>query len=115
MTPVFTIFLGDKKTIFLKLVQDECCGGGPVDLTHCTALDLALPKQDGTLLHLLLSDEEVVITSPAVLGKFSAPISEEDSALLNVGEYQNVLATFTIAGEVSTVRFDRALSVFEVR
>lgn len=115
MNPTFSIFLGNAKTVYLKVNSDDCCGGDPVDLTACTEIDVALPKADGTLLHFLLSTNGVSISSPKNLGKFSAPISSENSALLNIGEFQDIDVTFTIAGEVFTVRFARALSVFEVR
>jgi hypothetical protein len=36
------------------------------------------------------------------------------SALLNLGELQNFDVTFTISGQVFTVRYFQALSVFEV-
>jgi len=115
MNPVFTIFLGDKKTMNLKVVDDDCNGGGPIDLTYCTEINVSLPNQDGTIKHLTRGGAEVSITAPAVLGKFSVPITSVVSALLNVGELQNVDVTLTISGEKTTVRFERALSVFEFR
>lgn len=110
----FSIFLGDKKTMALKVVNDTCCDDGPLDLTSCTEIDVALQNQDGTIAHRLLTTGQVAITSPAVLGKFTVPISAVVSALLNVGQFQNFDVTFTIAGEISTVRFSKGLSVFEV-
>ncbi len=109
---VFTIFTGDAKTMSLKAAQGSC-SGDPLDLTSCTEIDIALPNEDGTFLHLLLSDDEVVITSPAILGKFTAPIGSVASALLNVGELQSFDVTFTIGAEVFTVRYYQSLSVLE--
>lgn len=108
----FVIFLGDAKTIFLRAVNTGC-NNDPLDLTTCTEIDVALPKADGTFLHLLLSNGAVVIATPANLGKFSAPISALQSAVLNPGELQNIDVTFTIGGKPFTVRFFQALSVFE--
>ncbi len=114
MNPVFKIFLGDSKTLFLKVDNDDCCGGGPIDLTSCTEINVSLPKADGSSLHFLLSEEDVSITLPKNLGKFSVPISEENSALLNVGELQSIDVTLTIAGEKFTVSFPKSFSVYEV-
>lgn len=113
MLPTFKIFLGDAKTIYLNLVKDACCGGGPVDLTNCSEIALSLPNQDGSTTVLLKSTGAVVITAPAVLGGFSALISSLASAALNVGTLQPLDVTFTIGGEIFTVRFDGALSVYE--
>lgn len=109
----FNIFQGDAKTIYL-LAQNAHYNNQPVDLTDCDEIDIVLPNADGTLTHLKLSDEDVDITQPPVLGAFSSPISEAVSALLNIGEFQNIDVTFTIAANVFTVRFYGALSVFEV-
>lgn len=116
MLPTFSIFLGDAKTMFLKLVHDDCCGGTPVDLTFCTEIKVTLLNQDGTFTVLLLSASQVAITVPAVLGQFSVPISTIVSAVLNVGEFQPVDVTLTISSpaQTFTVRFEDALSVFEV-
>lgn len=114
MNPVFTIFLGNAKTMYLKAVNSGC-NGDPLDLTSCTEIDIALPYADGTIKHLLLSDDEVEITTPPVLGKFSAPIADDVSALLLVGELQSFDVTFTILGETFTVRYPQALSVFNLR
>lgn len=107
----FTIFTGDSKTLNLKAVYKE--SGDPLDLTSCTEIDIALPNSDGTFKHLLLSEDEVEITSPALLGKFSAAISSEDSALLNIGVLQNIDVTFTIGGKEFTVRYYEALTVYQ--
>lgn len=109
---VFTIFTGDDKTIYLKAAQGSC-SGDPLDLTSCTEIDIALPNADGTFAHLLLSDDQVTIVTPSLLGKFSALIEGTVSALLNIGEFQNLDVTFTISGLEFTVRFFQALSVFE--
>lgn len=108
----FTIFRGDAKTIYLK-AMNAGCNSDPLDLTSCTEIDLALPNADGTFTHLLKSEGNVVVTSPAVLGKFTAPISSDNSILLQPGEFQNLDITFTIAGKIFTVPFFQALSVFE--
>ena len=108
---VFTIFTGDDKIMNLKAVYAET--GDPLDLTDCTEIDIALPKEDGTFAHLLLTAGKVTITSPSILGKFYAEITSLVSAGLNIGELQNVDVTFTISGKEFTVRYAQALSVFE--
>lgn len=110
--PVFSIFLGDAKTIFLKAMNTGC-NGDPLDLTDCTEIDISLPNANGTSTHLLLSDSEVVISTPKILGKFSAAISSDVSDVLNVGEFQTFDVTFTIGPEIFTVPYVNALSVFE--
>lgn len=114
MTPnTFTIFLGDYKTMYLKAVSVDCFSGDPLNLSNCTEIDVALPYADGTIKHLLLSDGDVVISQPAILGKFSADITVEVSALLNVGEFQNINVSFTILGQKFTVVFSGSLSVLQ--
>jgi hypothetical protein len=108
----FNIFRGDVKTMYLKAVNAGC-DEGPLDLTHCTEIDVALPNADGTFSHLLLSAGKVVVPAPAILGKFNAPISSIVSAPLNPGEFQTFNVTLTILGAKVTVPFRRALSVFE--
>lgn len=112
-SPVFSIFTGDQKTISLKIVQGSSFGN-PVDLTSCTEIDIALPNADGSFTNLLLSLSQVVITTPAVLGQFTALITGVNSVKLNIGELQNIDVTFTISGGVFTVRFYQALSVFQL-
>lgn len=85
----------------------------PLDLTTCTEIKVALPNADGTFTLLLLSASQVAITSPANLGSITVPISATISALLNVGERQNVDVAFTIGGLITIVRFFQALSVLE--
>lgn len=111
----FVIFTGDEKTMNLKAVLGNCGSdyGDPLDLTSCTEIDIALPNADGTFKHLLLSEDEVEITSPAILGKYSALITTEVSELLNPGELQSFNVTFTIAGVIETVKYVQALSVLE--
>lgn len=111
----FSIFLGNETVLYAKALQAKCSGGDPLDLTYCTEIDVQLANQDGTITHLLLSTGGVVITPPAVLGKFTAAISSEVSALLNVGALQSFDVTFTILGTVFTVRYFQGLSVFQVR
>jgi hypothetical protein len=107
----FEIFTGDDKTMFMKILYGPSLG--PVDLSSCTEIKVALPNADGTFTNLLLSLAQVVIASPAVLGKFSALIPSAKSALLNPGVLQDVDVTFTISGSNRTVRFLQALSVLE--
>lgn len=95
----------------LKTVTDG--GSNPVDLTSCTEIDVALPNQDGTFAHLLLTLGEVVIVPSALLGNFSATITEEISALLQVGVLLNFNVTFTISGLKTTVQYFQALSVYQ--
>jgi len=111
MKNVFTIFTGDAKTLSLKALYADSLN--PLDLTTCTEIDIALPLAGGGFRHLLLTEEEVSVTSPAVLGKFSAPISDEDSLLLKVGELQSFDVTFTIGAEILSVKYANSLSVFE--
>lgn len=107
----FSIYTGDSKTMSLKAVYSD--SGDPLDLTSCTEIDIALPKADGTFLHLLKSTNTVVIVSPAVLGKFTAAIAALASATLLPGELQNFIVTFTIGSTIFTVPYVGALSVFE--
>jgi hypothetical protein len=109
---VFTIFTGDAKSMQLKAVYAD--GLDPLDLTNCTEISIALPLAIGGLTDLLLSLGQVVITSPPILGKFSAAISSGLSQSLNVGELQNFDVTFTISGITQTVRFSQALTVIEL-
>lgn len=109
---VFSIFTGDDKTMYLKAVNAGC-STDPLDLTSCTEIDIALPNADGTFTHLLLSEDEVIVASPAILGKFSAAIDSGVSALLNPGELQSFDVTFTIASKEFTVRYQGVLSVYE--
>lgn len=108
---VFSIFLGDNRTMFLTALNKN----GPLDLTNCTEIDVAIPNQDGTIAHFLLTTGGVVITQPPVLGKLGVIISSVASALFQVGEFQTFDVTFTISSVIFTVRFSQALSVFEVR
>jgi hypothetical protein len=109
----FTIFLGDAKTMYFQAIN-SACSNVPLDLTNCTEIIVALPNADGTLAFLMLSTGGVVVGPTPELGQFSVPISSVVSALLNTGTFQEVDVTFTISGEVFTVPFVRALSVFEV-
>lgn len=109
---VFSIFTGDDKVMSLKAVNVGC-NADPLDLSSCTEIIVTLPNADGTQLQLKLSLGKVAISSPAVLGRFTASISAADSAPLNPGELQTFDATFTIGGRIFTVPFVNALSVFE--
>jgi hypothetical protein len=108
----FSIFLGDNKTMPLKVAYQE--SGDPVDLTSCTEIVVSLPNQDGTFSTFKLSLSTVTIVGSPLLGKFSITVTSLISALLNIGELQNFDVTFTISGQVFTVRYYAALSVFEV-
>lgn len=110
---VFSIFLGDAKALPLKAIYAQ--GLIPLDLTACTEIDIALPNADGTLSHLTLTDDQVIINSPDVLGSFTAVAAAigSISSSLNVGELQNFTVIFTISGEQLTVPYVQALSVFQ--
>lgn len=108
---VFTIFRGDEKTLSLKALYDETLD--PLDLTNCTEISIKLQNADGTFVDLLLTDTDVAITAPAVLGKFTALITSEVSALLQPGVEMTFDVTFTIGSEVMTVAYVGAISVFE--
>jgi hypothetical protein len=110
--PVFSIFQGDAKTLSLKIMYADSYD--PVDLTNCTQIVVNLLNEDGTVTALELTNNQISITSPPVLGKFQAPISSEVSALLNLGEFQNIYVTFTIGSQVFTVPYLKQFSVFEV-
>lgn len=111
--PVFSIFLGDAKTLNLAAILDNF--GGPLDLTACTEIVVNLPKADGSFLVLKLSASQVIVATPTVLGRYSAAITALQSALLNVGELQTFNVTFTIGSQVFTVPYINSLSVFEVQ
>ncbi len=108
---VFTIFTGDKKTMSLRVAL---ASGLPLDLTACTEIAVYLPNADGSTLLLRLTAAQIVITSPAILGQFTALITSVQSALLNIGELQDFDVTFTISSNPVTVRYYGALSVFEL-
>jgi hypothetical protein len=119
----FSIFTGDDKTAYLKVLQASCPGNvDPFTLAGVTQIDVALPNADGTFTHLFLNPGEgekggVAIITPEVLGKFSVVIPSDVSDLLNVGEFQNLDVTFTQTVEEEeitfTVRYEGALSVFQ--
>ncbi len=108
----FTIYLGDQKTMYLRAVN-ETYYGIPLDLSSCDEIDIALPNADGTFAHRLLSEAEVSITSPAILGQFSTSIPSAVSALLNPGLGQSIEVTFTIGAQIFTVGYFGALNVRE--
>ncbi len=111
---VFTIFTGNAKTMYLKAAQAECgIVGDPLSLDAVEEIDIALPNADGTFAHLLLTEGDIIVTDPAILGKFSAAIASDVSALLQPGELQSFDVTFTFAGKPFTVRYFNCLSVFE--
>lgn len=107
----FTIFQGDSEIMSLAALYLNSLT--PYDLTECTEIVVSMPKSDGSILELFLSEDEVEIVEPAVLGRILVTIDEESSALLRVGEFQNVDVTYTIAGKENTVRFERALTVLQ--
>ncbi len=96
----------------LKAIYSDT--GDPLDLTECTEIIVNLINSDGSTTQLKLSDDDVSISDPANLGKFTAEIDGDISAALQVGELQNVDVSFTIAGKTFTVRYAAALSVFQV-
>lgn len=108
---VFKIFLGDEKTLSLRALY----AGSylPLDLTDCTEIIINLPNADGSIAQLKLSTSQVVITSPPVLGQYSALITTEVSELLNIGELQSIFVSFTINGDTMTVSYPNSLSVFQ--
>ncbi len=109
----FSIYRGNKKAMTLKVVQSGC-SADPLDLTDCDDIDIALPNEDGTYTHLLLSDDEVeAIVDNPVLGKYRAMIDEDVSLLLNIGELQTFRVTFTIGGEILSVAYVNGLSVYQ--
>lgn len=110
----FSIYAGDVKTMSLKAVSVNGCSSDPLDLTSCTEIVITLPGLNGAPIVKKLSLTQVTILSPAVLGKFTTPITALNSAALNPGELQSFDVTFTIAGKVFTVKYANALSVFEV-
>ncbi len=103
---VFKIWQGDEKTMNLGAISRGCTTG-PLDLTSCTGITVALPAADGTFV-----DIAGVIDSPNLLGKFHVPIAAEDSALLAPGELQSFTAQFTFSGEIVTGEYSNCLSVF---
>lgn len=107
---IFKIFTGNSAVLKINFVAAGTYT--PLDLTDCTEIDVALPNADGSFAHLLLSDDDVVIVGEPILGKISAEITAEVSALLLPGELQNLYVTFTIAGTVKTVKMPQ-LSVYE--
>lgn len=107
----FSIFTGDQKTMPLRVAYTN---GLPVDLTSCSEIVINLPNADGSFTQLKLSDTQVTILTPTLLGQFTALITSESSLLLNIGELQDIDVTFTIGGNPFTVRFYQAFSVFEL-
>ena len=112
-TNAFVIFTGQDKTMNLQSVTPLQSGFIPLDLTSCTQINVALPNADGTFTSLLLTDSQISIVSPANLGQIQVPITHTVSALLNVGELQNIDVAYTISGEITIVRFFQALTVIE--
>jgi hypothetical protein len=108
---VFQIFTGDDKVLSLKAIKAN--NGDPLDLTGATEIVLALPKADGSLLRLKLSDEQIEIVDSPVLGKIAATITADDSALLNPGVLQSFNVTYTIGAEIVTVAYKNCFSVYE--
>ena len=106
---VFIIFQGDSPTINGGLFQGQNGGYLPVDLTLCTSVTLSLYNADGSVLQLAAT-----IGATPVLGQFSATITAAQSALLNVGQYQNIDVQFVFPSVTYTVQFSAALSVMQV-
>lgn len=110
---VFTIYLGNEKSLNLKGLYPRTFNA--LDLTAATEIDIALPKQDGTFKHYLLSLSEVIVDSPADAGNFHCVILSADSLLLNQGEFQSFNVNFTFPTEPKkiTIQYVKALSVFQ--
>lgn len=108
---VFEIFQGQDKTMTLRALYQQ--SGLPLDLTSCTEIVVALPKNDGTTIQLKLSLTQVAIVSPPVAGQITVPITAVNSALLNVGLRQNIDVAYTIGGLVTVVRYFEALTVLQ--
>ena len=108
----FSIFTGDQKVMPLGIAYGF---GRPVDLTSCTEIVVNLPNADGSFAQLKLTTSQVAVVSPATSGQFNTTIIPAVSALLNIGEQQDIDVTFTISGNPTTVRFYKALSVFETQ
>lgn len=109
---VFSIFQGDNRVLPLRAVNVGC-NSNPLDLTQCTEIDVELVDDTGVPVHLLLSEGDVSIFDPPILGNFGATISSEVSVTLNPGQFQTFYVTFTISGEKITVPYRQALSVFQ--
>lgn len=109
---VFSIFQGDSKTMNLAAIYGDTLA--PLDLTDCTQINVILQNQDGTFTNLKLTNDQVDITSPPVLGQYTVPITTEVSSVLLPGELQTFDVTFTINGDIFTVRYSQALTVYEV-
>lgn len=107
----FEIYLGNAKSLRPRYFYKGTLI--PLDLTLATEIDVAIPKQDGTFQHYLLSASQVTIVSPAILGGIQINIPAIDSANFNVGELQNFFATFTFPSGIFTVKLAQ-LSVFQV-
>lgn len=106
---VFTLATGDDGVMSLRAVYQQTLA--PLDLTSCSEINVQLPNADGTFLSLTIAGSAVAITSPAVLGAFTATISAAQSALLLVGTLQNFAVTFTISSKKMTVWFYNSLTV----
>lgn len=109
---LFSIFTGDAGVMNLRAVYAS--GLAPLDLTSCTAINVQLPLAAGGFLPLTIGTGEVTISGNPLLGAFTATISSVHSALLNIAELQSFYCTFTISGQLMTVAFTNALSVFEI-
>jgi hypothetical protein len=120
---VFTIFLGDAKTLTMKAVVPHCtCDRvtnglpdyDPIDLTSVTDIAITLLNSDGSSTVLKLSDSNVTVVS-ATQGVFSAAISSLVSSALMTGVLQNIDVTFTFDTVIYTKVFSQVLTVLEVR
>lgn len=122
---VFSIFLGDAKTLVVKATQPHCAcdqvtngvpNYDPIDLTDVTNIAISLPNADGSYTVLTLADSQVSVVGSPLLGTFQAPISSAASALLMTGLFQSIDVTFTFSGSnIFTVNFPQVLSVMEMR
>lgn len=106
----FRIYTGDAKVMNLRFVDRY---GNPIDLTNCTEIKVIFQNADGTETALTVTNGDVIIPTPKILGNAQVSIPSDVSTVLNIGEYQDFTATLTIGGDISTVPFYEALSVFE--
>lgn len=90
---VFKYYMGDTDIINGTAIFSDTLK--PLDLTDCTEISVVLPNAGGTSTVLLLSLSQVEITTPALLGGWSAPVSATLWPMPNPGELQTFFVTFT--------------------
>lgn len=110
--PVFTVFQGDVKPLPLKAMYARTFN--PLPLTDCTEIVVNLLNSDGTVLAIKLSENNVTISGDPKLGMFVANFTSDESTKFAVGELQNIDVSFTINGNVMTIRYYGCFTVFQV-